>query len=153
MTLLLAAAVSAVVSAGVAYLYERFTLERRLNETLAKAELEYDREVILKLDRVIQDHRSTFWNSNRSDEAKEAFAIGLAHEYRPLFRELSNRMARLMLERDLYWPATRLAYDWNDAGIHWRGEEPWFDLFDEDVQLLVEGLEELIGGADDPFRV
>ena len=152
MTVLVAAVVSALVSAGVAYLYERFTFSRRLGETLAKAEIEHDREIILDLDRVIQDHRDTYWDSVRDDDAKVAFAVGLSQEYRPLFRQISNRMARLMYERDLYEMAARLAYDWSHAGAYWGGEEPWFEVFDNEVQFVVESLEELIGGAEDPLR-
>ena len=54
MTVLVAAVVSALVSAGVAYLYERITFDRRLRETLAEAEVTHDREIILGLDRVLE---------------------------------------------------------------------------------------------------
>lgn len=153
MTVLVAAVVSAAVAALVTYVRERLTLDRRLDEAVARAEIQHDRAVILDLDRVIQQHREIYWASPRDPSDVAIFAVSLSADFRPLFRQLSNRMMRSMIEKDgLYFVAAGLAYDWSDAGASWGGDRPWWGVFLGDVQLVVEGIEELIGGAHNPYR-
>ena len=151
MTILVSAVVSAVVSAAVAFLYERITADRRLSESLAKAEIVHDREIVLGLGRALLSAKEDYYASDRSVAAQEAFASNLGMKFRPLLNEVSNRMIRkmMMTDGDLWASANNIAYEWIDFGRSWRGEEPWFTMFSHDVEYAGDGIEVLIGGDSD----
>jgi len=152
MTLLLAAVVSAVVSAIVAYGYDRLTSERRLAEALAKSEIEHDREMILELGRILRRHKEAYQSSERDEPSQTAFAKNLGTDFIPPLWEVSNRMIHRMTELNVWVLANHIAYEWIDGGATWQGQGTWFVEFRNDVDLMEDGLEELTGGESNLLR-